>query len=276
MPTNYQLFRNLQFNIMFQGKKIGLALSGGGARGVAHIGVLRALAENGIEPDVLSGTSAGAIVATWHAAGLSIDEMVGIVAESSLFKAFKLVIPSTGLTSLSYLRDKLVQMIPEDNFSVLKKPTFIAISNLNKGELEIRSEGSLFDVVLASSSIPLIFKPVEMDGQVYVDGGLFCNLPVEPLQTEVDYIIGVDVMPAVERESKSFSGWYGIGIRCFELSVHANSLIQKHLCDHLIEVKKVVAYHTFQFNKYKEIEQLGYEAALQAIDQIVDDIEVLP
>ena len=115
-----------------------------------------------------------------------------------------------------------------------------------------------------------------MEGQVYVDGGLFCNLPVEPLQTEVDYIIGVDVMPAVERESKSFSGWYGIGIRCFELSVHANSLIQKHLCDHLIEVKKVVAYHTFQFNKYKEIEQLGYEAALQAIDQIVDDIEVLP
>lgn len=261
---------------MFQGRKIGLALSGGGARGVAHIGVLRALAEHGIEPDVVSGTSAGAIVATWYAAGLSIEEMLEIVAESSLFKAFKIVVPSTGLTSLSYLKEKLAQVIPEDDFSVLKKPTYLAISNLNKGELELRNKGPLFDVVTASCSIPLLFKPVEMNGQIYVDGGVFCNLPAEPLRTEVDYVIGVDVMPAVEWESKSLNGWYGIGIRCFELSVHANSEIQKYLCDSLIEVKEVVAYHTFQFNKYKEIEKLGYEAALGAIDQIMDDIEVLP
>lgn len=261
---------------MFEGKKIGLALSGGGARGVAHIGVLRALTENGIEPDVVSGTSAGAIVATLYAAGLSIEEMLDIVAESSLFKAFKLVIPSTGLTSLSYLKEKLAQVIPEDDFKVLKKPTHLAISNLNEGVLEVRSEGPLFDVVTASCSIPLLFKPVEMNGQVYVDGGVFCNLPAEPLRTEVDYVIGVDVMPAVQWESKSLNGWYGIGIRCFELSVHANSEIQKYLCDHLIEVEKVVAYHTFQFNKYQEIEKLGYEAALAGIDQIMEDLEVLP
>lgn len=260
---------------MFQGKKIGLALSGGGARGVAHIGVLRALAENGIEPDVLSGTSAGAIVATWYSAGLSFDQMLEIVAESSLFKAFKIVIPNTGLTSLSYLKERLAKVIPEDNFSVLKKPTYIAVSNLNKGQLEIKHEGVLFDVVTASSSIPLIFKPVEIDGQIYVDGGVFCNLPIEPIKSEVDYVIGIDVMPAVEWENKSLKGWFGIGIRCFELSIHANSQAQKQSCDHVIEVEKVVAYHTFQFNKYKEIEQLGYEAGLAAMDQIRADLAAL-
>ena len=260
---------------MYQGKKVGLALSGGGARGVAHIGVLRALAEKGIEPDVLSGTSAGAIVATWYAAGLSLEQMLEIVAESSLFKAFKIVIPNTGLTSLSYLKERLAKVIPEDNFSTLKKPTFIAISNLNKGQLEVKSEGPLFDVVTASSSIPLLFKPVEIEGEVYVDGGVFCNLPVAPIKEEVDYVIGVDVMPAVEWESKSLNGWFGIGIRCFELSVHANSLVQKELCDHLIEVEKAVSYHTFQFNKYKELEELGYQAALNAMDQILRDLDSL-
>lgn len=260
---------------MYQGKKVGLALSGGGARGVAHIGVLRALGEKGIEPDVLSGTSAGAIVATWYAAGLSLEQMLEIVAESSLFKAFKIVIPNTGLTSLSYLKERLAKVIPEDNFSTLKKPTFIAISNLNKGQLEVKSEGPLFDVVTASSSIPLLFKPVEIEGEVYVDGGVFCNLPVAPIKEEVDYVIGVDVMPAVEWESKSLNGWFGIGIRCFELSVHANSLVQKELCDHLIEVEKAVSYHTFQFNKYKELEELGYQAALNAMDQILRDLDSL-
>ncbi|MBX2875138.1 MAG: patatin-like phospholipase family protein [Saprospiraceae bacterium] len=261
---------------MFQGKKIGLALSGGGARGVAHIGVLRALAENGIEPDLLSGTSAGAIVATWYSAGLSIEQMLEIVAESSLFKAFKIVIPNTGLTSLSYLKERLARAIPEDNFASLKKPTYIAISNLNKGQLEFRNEGPLFDVVTASSSIPLIFKPVEIDGEIYVDGGVFCNLPVDPIKELADYVIGVDVMPAVEWESKSLNGWFGIGIRCFELSVHANSVAQKQLCDHLIEVEKAVSYHTFQFNKYKELEELGYQAGLASVDRILQDIESLP
>ena len=261
---------------MYQGKKVGLALSGGGARGVAHIGVLRALAEHGIEPDVLSGTSAGAIVATWYAAGLSIEQMLDIVAESSLFKAFKIVIPNTGLTSLKYLKERLAKVIDKDDFAVLQKPTYIAISNLNKGKLEFKSEGPLFDVVMASSSIPLIFKPVELGGEIYVDGGVFCNLPVEPIKEEVDYVIGVDVMPAVEWDSKSLNGWFGIGIRCFELSVHANSLAQKHLCDHLIEVEQAVAFHTFQFNKYKELEELGYQAAMGAMDRILDDLKKLP
>ena len=260
---------------MYLGKRIGLALSGGGARGVAHIGVLRALEEHGIEVDVLSGTSAGAIVATWYSAGLTFEQMLEIVAESSLFKAFKLVIPNTGLTSLSYLKERLAKVISADNFSVLKKPTYIAISNLNKGQLEVRSEGILFDVVTASSTIPLIFKPVEIDGEIYVDGGVFCNLPVEPIKNEVDYTIGVDVMPAVEWDSKSLNGWFGIGIRCFELSVHANSLGQKQLCDHVIEVEKAVSYHTFQFNKHQELEELGYQAAIASMDQILAGLDNL-
>lgn len=257
---------------MFKGKKIGLALSGGGARGVAHIGVLKALAENGIEIDCVSGASAGAIIATLHAAGLSIDQMLEIVAESSLFKAFKLVVPNTGLTSLSYLKGKLTELISLDDFSILSKPVFIAISNLNKGTLVVKSDGPLFDVVTASSSVPLIFKPVEIAGETYVDGGLLCNLPVEPLKEVADYIIGVDVMPSVEVENKSLNGWVGITTRCFELSIHANTIPQKKLCDQVVEVKGVVKYHIFQFNKYKEIYELGYQAAMEKMDKMLKDL----
>lgn len=252
--------------------KIGLALSGGGARGIAHIGVIKALQEHGIEADLVSGTSAGSIVATWYAAGLSVEQMLEIVADSSLFKAFKIVVPNTGLTSLIYLKERLAKVIEINDFSGLTKPTFIAVSNLNRGRLEFKSTGLLFEAVMASSSIPLIFKPVEMDGETLVDGGLFCNLPVEPLTEIADYIIGVDVMPAMEVENKSLKGWLGIAIRCFELSIHANSISQKKLCDELIEVEGVVKYHTFQFNKHQEITQLGYDATIKRIDKIKADL----
>lgn len=253
--------------------KIGLALSGGGARGIAHIGVIKALQEHGIEADVVSGTSAGSIIATWYAAGLSVDQMLEIVADSSLYKAFKIVVPNTGLTSLIYLKERLAKVIETDDFAGLNKPTYITVSNLNKGRLEIKNEGPLFDVVMASCSIPLIFKPVEITGETLVDGGLFCNLPAEPLSEIADYVIGIDVMPAMEVQNKSLKGWLGIAIRCFELSVHANSISQKQFCDELIEVEGVVKYHTFQFNKYKEITQLGYDATIKRIDQIKADLK---
>ena len=115
--------------------KIGLALSGGGARGVAHLGVLQALEDNGIEASIFSGASAGAIASCMYAAGKGPEEILALVKKASLFKLIKMTMPYSGLTNLSYLRSVLEEQIVEDDFSVLKKEIHIAISNLNTGDL---------------------------------------------------------------------------------------------------------------------------------------------
>ena len=95
-------------------------MSGGGARGAAHVGMLRALLENGIEPTHIVGVSAGAIVATLYAAGLGPDEMMSAVAETSLVKLVRLGLPTTGLTRLDYLRERVLEVIPDNSFDHLQ------------------------------------------------------------------------------------------------------------------------------------------------------------
>ncbi|MDV7400245.1 hypothetical protein RZS08_53015, partial [Arthrospira platensis SPKY1] len=102
----------------------------------------------------VAGSSAGSIAGALLAAGLTADEMLNLVKESSIFKILKVGLPSDGLTKLTYLRDKLRTIIPEDSFASLKLPLYVAISNLVTGQLEIVNSGSLSQVVMASSSIP--------------------------------------------------------------------------------------------------------------------------
>ena len=99
---------------MKQKAKLGLALSGGGARGIAHIGVIKAFEENDIEVHAVAGTSAGSIVGALFAAGKTADEMLALVKESSIFKIYKVELPDVGLTKLTYISDRLKEVIPED------------------------------------------------------------------------------------------------------------------------------------------------------------------
>jgi len=249
-------------------KRLGLVLSGGGARGIAHIGVIRALQEHGIEADLIAGTSAGAIVGALYAAGHSPDSMLDFVRDASIWRIFKVGLPTDGLTKLTYLRERLAQFITQNDFAALQKPLHIAVTNLNTGKLEIKDSGPLFEAVMASSSIPLVFKPVEFDGQVYVDGGLLNNLPVAPIAEHCTHIIGVNVMPNLEVQNKAVQSVFGIATRCFELSIYANTLPSARDCDWLIEPKELYRYNIFQFNKYREIHDLGYEEAIAQVEQI--------
>lgn len=252
--------------------KIGIAFSGGGARGIAHIGVLKALLENGIEPEVISGASAGSIVGALYAAGKSPEEMLAFIKDSNLFKLIKVGLPNRGFTKLTYLRERLAQTIAEDRFEALQKKLIVAISNLHTGVCEMVSSGPLFDIVVASSSIPLVFKPVELNGQLYVDGGLLCNLPAIPLLEEVDFVIGVNVMPQVELHDTSLQSLMGVAARCFELSVVGNTRPHLEQCHFVIEPKAVHTYHIFQFNQYETLFQIGYEAALEVMPALFDQL----
>lgn len=245
--------------------KIGIALSGGGAKGIAHIGVLKALLENGIEPDLISGTSAGAIAGALYAAGYKPAEMLEFVKDASIFKIFKVVLPNDGLTKLTYLRNQLTKYIPDKEMENLHKELFVVLANLNTGMAETWSKGNIYDVVMASSSIPLVFKPVEINGNLYVDGGLLNNLPVEPLVGKADFIIGVNVMPHITVEGKYVQNLIGIATRCFELSIHANTKPSTTYCDVLIAPNAIHSYSIFNFNKHQELFEAGYQEGLRKV-----------
>lgn len=249
--------------------RIGIAFSGGGARGIAHIGVLQALEEHGFAPQVLSGASAGSIVGALYASGQTPQQILEFVKGASVLKIVKVGLPYSGLTKLTYLRDRLAAFIPEDSFEALPKKLYVAVTNLNTGQLEILDSGPLFQAVMASSALPLVFQPVEIDGQLYVDGGLLENMPIRPLvYADVDLIIGVNVMPLVDAPNKSVQSVFGIATRCFDLSIQANTRPNVELCDLYIEPVGVRRYHIFQFNKYREFYEIGYQSAMEQMPEL--------
>lgn len=250
--------------------KIGIALSGGGAKGIAHIGVLRALLENGIEPTIVSGTSAGSIIGSLYAAGVSTDNMEKLIADSSIMKIFRVVgIPGSGLVKLDYLKERLAAFIPEDSFESLNYPLFVCATNLNQGKAVYFSAGTIFDKVVASCSVPWLFKPIEIDGQMYVDGGITNNMPASILRDKCDILIGSNVKPKVHVQSnKDLDTFMGITQRVVDLSLWTNSKPNIKLLDVYIAPEKVNDFSFFSMTKVKELCEIGYEEAMNQMPKL--------
>jgi len=264
----------LEKSIFMNNQKLGIALAGGGARGIAHIGVLKALEEYGISPQYISGASAGSIIGALYAAGKTPDEMLTIAKETSLFKVFRPGLSLSGLIDISNLQEMLAEQIAEDSFEALPKSLFIAVTNLNTGKWEIIQSGKIFQAVQASSAIPLLFKPVEIDGSVYVDGGVLNNLPVEPLCPNCDQLIGVNVMPHGPAHHEAVDGLVEIGKRCFDLIAWNNSEDNMEQCDVQIDLKGISEYDVFDFMKADEIHNVGYIETLYQMDGILRNLEL--
>ena len=256
-----------------QKPKIGISFSGGGARATAHIGVIQALNEKGIKADFVTGTSGGAIVGAMYAAGLSVQQMLKFAEEGSLLKLFKAKLPIRGLTSLAYLGKLLNQYIDKDSFEALDIPLTVVASNLLTGHKELINSGKLYEAVMASCAIPLIFKPINIKGQLYVDGGIFDNMPVVPLQSTCDIIIGINLIPISPISITKISSMFSIGMRVFDMQVSHNSQINFPLCDVVIEPEKLSAFGIFNFSAHQELYNIGYEAALSKMEEIESLIE---
>src|SRR6218665_2402135 len=140
--------------------KVGLVLSGGGARGISHIGVLKALDEFGITIDCMAGTSAGSIVSTLYAYGYKPDKIMELVLTTSLLKSMRPAWTMTGLLSLDGLRDVLLKYVPENTFESLKIPVTIAATDIRKGKAAYFSKGELIPAVQASCCVPAVFNPI--------------------------------------------------------------------------------------------------------------------
>lgn len=243
----------------------GITFSGGGARGAAHIGVLKALEEMGIQPTHIVGVSAGAIVGALYAAGKTPEEMMEFVAQSSMIRVIKFGIPRTGLTTMDYLRERISVLLPENSFEPLVRSLHIGTTNISAGAFELHNSGKLHDWVAASCSIPFVFKPMEIDGSLYVDGGIMNNMATEPLEGKVDCIIGSNLIPHNVLEKKELSSVISISWRCFDLSVMANTSPCTRRCDILLEPPTVADYNIFSFTKIQELYEIGYTYAKEVL-----------
>lgn len=246
--------------------KIGIVLSGGGARGAAHIGVLQALIENGIYPNRVSGTSAGSIIGALYCAGYTPQEILKLSHDKSFLKIFKIGFLNKGLTELTYLKDFLKDHLKKDDFESLKLPLHVCVSNINLGKFEIIEKGKLIEVLAASCALPLLFKSVNIRGNTYVDGGLLNNLPVEPLLKHCKKVIGVSVCP---HETKTeVKGIKNIAERCLQLAIWGTMQHRFNKCDIALEIEKSFRYGLFDVKKSQELFDIGYEATMNRMDEI--------
>lgn len=239
---------------------IGLVLSGGGARGAAHIGVIKALEEESIFPTHISGTSAGAIVGSLYAAGVSWPEILDFFKTITIFSTNRYARNKPGFLNSANFYDDLKAFFPEDNFETLKKPLFVTAANIVDGTSKIFSEGELIKPIIASASFPGVFTPTEIDGEYYVDGGTLNNFPVEPLKVACDKIIGVYVNPLKQVTIKDLKHSYSIVERAYKIKVAAESMIKFTDCDMVVNPQGLIKYGTFNMTNIDAIFNLGYTA----------------
>lgn len=252
--------------------KFGIALSGGGARGIVHIGVLEALHKYGIRPEIISGASMGALVGVFYAAGFEPLQILELVKSNKMVKMFKWQMPSGGLIDLKKVLSLLEENIGTDDFSSLKKSFYCSVVNLNSGHSEIKHEGKLFQWVMASASIPIIFEPQIIDGNTYVDGGLLNNLPVSCIRDQCRILIGVHVNH--NGSEKNISGIKAIAERTFQLVMSQNVRDSLAKCDFVIEPPETRKFNTFDFKKADEIFRIGFEETEKRILEMFDSIDL--
>jgi len=243
--------------------KTGLVLSGGGTRGFAHLGVIAALRELGIFPDVISGVSAGAIVGAFISAGKSPEEVREIFKRGWFFQYTKIHLPVNGLLKLDGIKEIIQKEIAVENIEELKIPFYACVSNLNNGTVEYRNSGPLGETVLASSSIPVLFAPVKLNSELYADGGLMDNMPMEPIKNDCEQIIVCNINP-INPETK-LKNLIQIATRIFYMSVNQNLEEIKKQADYYIEPDGIDQYDIFHRKHADELFQLGYESTIKTI-----------
>ena len=237
---------------------IGMALGGGGVRGFAHLGLLQAMLEHDIKPDVIAGTSAGAMVGAFIAAGRYPLEIMELLRDKDLFGYSKLSWPKDGIFSLDGLRKILRKEVGYTRIEELPRKFIVTATNLNKGCPEYFESGDLVEIVVASSSVPFIFKPVEINGHKYADGGIMDNLPIKPLLKCSKKIIASNISPT--EESHQLNNVFQIASRSFQLGLNAQNTSLKKKCDWFVEPKGLSKFEIFDIKGAQEAFDMGHKA----------------
>lgn len=247
--------------------RIGLALSGGAARGIAHIGVLKYLEERKAKICCIAGTSAGSIVGSLYCSGKSVDKLTEIASKMSWKDLIKISLPRKGLIDSDRLLKIIKQHLGDIVFDQLELPLLVNAVDLVSGKEIVIDEGPVADAVVASCAIPGIFTPVKRDKLLLVDGGLLDNLPSALIKgRDIDYLIAVNVgaQSPLQKEPESI---FEVLIQSFYVMRHQQELPAQKQTDVIIEPDlSDIAFH--DTGKVDLLIKRGYEAAQETLAEI--------
>ncbi len=253
-------------------KKVGLALGGGVARGLAHVAVLKVLAEAGIPIDYVAGTSAGSLVGSTFCAGMSLDAVEQMALRLRWWHIARPVWPSRGFVSFEPMLKWLERQVGKINFEDLKIPFAAVATDLETGHPVTLCRGPLGPAIQASCSVPGLVAPVEIGGRLLGDGSVSNTIPVDVLrEMGADYVIGVDIFANAMRPRW---GPFGMAFNALEILIErAGGGIDQADC--LIS-PKLSGQTYFRFSRREEFLLLGEQAARDRVERIRQDLELSP
>lgn len=246
---------------------LGVALSGGGARGFAHGGVLKAMEEIGRKPDVIAGVSAGAVAAVMWASGIDADEIHKRFDRCKFSSMTSLAIRDGGggIFSLDPFRRFVEKAVaPYKRLEDLPVPVKIGVTDIATGEAVCIDHGDIGPAVMASCSIPVLFRPVKIDGRYYVDGGVARNLPAWLLRDCCESVVGINVSPCVRSEDDFRPTLTEVAMRSYHLLAKSNVRLDEPLCDKVVTVEMLAHYRVFDLSNIHSVYLTGYSAGRSA------------
>ncbi len=244
--------------------KLGIAFSGGGAKAAAHCGALQALKEFNIKPDVVSGTSAGSMVAAFYSAGFSPQQMIDMFLKLNFFR--DIVVPSKpkgGLFDSTPLLELISKEMPYTNIEDLPIPVYIVASDMDHGCTKVFSKGKIAPRLVASCSIPIVFRPMVINGVHYIDGGVFQNLPIPAIRSMCDKVIAFSVR-RMEPETYKDNLLY-TATRAYSMMFMSNIMADSKLADVYIELN-TNGCSVYDISNIPELFRRGYFDACSALE----------
>lgn len=245
--------------------KIGLALGSGASWGVAHIGVLSVFQELNIPITYLSGSSAGSFVGALYAGGVQGKKLEACGRDYGWRNAGKLnYVPKMGLASNIRMASYLQKKIGNPSFKDLRLPFYVVATNLTSGRLRVFHEGPVIPAVRASCAIPGIFEPVEIDGELYCDGGVLDRLPCEILrEVGADLVIGVELSSSLEKKPTDI---FEVINRALDIALTCQAKADLQMADLIIR-PNVNGLHEFEFDHNDALIERGRQAAFDQLKQ---------
>ncbi len=245
--------------------KITLSLSGGGLRGAAHVGAIKFLEEQGVEVTAVSGSSAGAIVGLFLAAGLKSADMLAFLTSLEKKELFVWANGDVGLFKMEKLEKKLEELLRIDSYENLKIPLHTCVTNIDTGESHYISKGNPIAYTVASSTITPLFRAKKIGENSYIDGGFSDNLPVKPLKQYIEKSLAININPL---RGESLDSFKSLMIRSILIMIRSNSVPSKKLADAFFEVKGVANMHLFDFSEIEMAYEAGYNELKEQWDEL--------
>ena len=240
---------------------LALALGGGAARGAFHLGVLDFCEQHNIEIKAYSGSSIGAIISVSHASGISAKEQLKIFSSADVKKALKFNYFKNGILKIDTNSKIIKELLPIEKLEDIPKPIWINAYDTKKRELHYFNKGDTVTLCIASSALIPIFKPVSYQGMYLIDGGLFDNIPIKPLEEKGYDIYAVDLFAKEHNHKvKSFNPIKNIKKKLFH-QLHSNHKYSLEKTNYYLGSPHIRSFSLFTFNELEECFKLGFKEA---------------